>query len=156
MFWNCPPRSVPSLNTEGRPERFLSCTLPVSRKRFTRRDIVYLFGIGESRNVSLTHSGKESKNDKPGSVRQWTLVALVKKTHPCTSTIEKQLTDWREQVTSWSGLRGLLCSHNDIVCLLIHSNCIELQPPINILIWVARLFDHPVHSDIQIPVCFHN
>jgi hypothetical protein len=28
-------------------------TLPVSRKRFTRRDIVYLFGTGESANVSL-------------------------------------------------------------------------------------------------------
>jgi hypothetical protein len=42
-----------SLNTEGRPERFLSCTLPVSRKRFTRRDTVDLFGTGESGNASL-------------------------------------------------------------------------------------------------------
>jgi hypothetical protein len=41
-----------SLNTDGRPERFLSCTLPVSRKRFTRRDTVNLFDTGESGNVS--------------------------------------------------------------------------------------------------------
>jgi hypothetical protein len=26
----CPPRSVSLLNKEGRPERFLSCTLPVT------------------------------------------------------------------------------------------------------------------------------
>jgi hypothetical protein len=41
------------INTEGRPERFLSCTYPVSRKRFTRRCTVDLFGTGESENVSL-------------------------------------------------------------------------------------------------------
>jgi hypothetical protein len=40
-------------NTEGRPERFLTCTLPVSRKRFTRRDTVDLFGTGKSGNVPL-------------------------------------------------------------------------------------------------------
>jgi hypothetical protein len=59
--WKCPERNkvwristkLSSLNTEGRPERFLSCTLPVSRKRFTRRDTVDLFGTGESGNVSL-------------------------------------------------------------------------------------------------------
>jgi hypothetical protein len=50
------------------------------RKRFTRRDIVDLFGTGESGMYPWTHSGKLSKNEMPGSVRQWTLVALVKKT----------------------------------------------------------------------------
>jgi hypothetical protein len=64
--------------------------------------------------------------------------------HPCTSTVERQLTDWREQVTTWRDLRGFLYNHSDIVCLLIQSNCIELQQPINILIWVAWLFNHPV------------
>jgi hypothetical protein len=44
--------------------------VPVSRKRFIRRDIVDLFGAGQSGNVSLTHSGKLSKNEMPGSVRQ--------------------------------------------------------------------------------------
>jgi hypothetical protein len=44
---------ISSLTTEGRPRRFLSCTLPVPRKRFTRRDIVDLFGTGESGNVPL-------------------------------------------------------------------------------------------------------
>jgi hypothetical protein len=28
---------------------------------------------------------------------------------------ERELTDWREQVTKWRHLRGLLCSHSDIV-----------------------------------------
>jgi hypothetical protein len=65
------------------------------------------------------------------------------KRHLCTSTAWIQLTDWRVQVTTWRDLRGLLYSHSDIACLLIHSNCIELQPSINILIWVAWLLDHP-------------
>jgi hypothetical protein len=54
--------------------------VPVSRKRFTRRDIVDLFGTGESENVSPNSSGKLSKNEMPGNVRQWTFVALVKNT----------------------------------------------------------------------------
>jgi hypothetical protein len=66
------------------------------------------------------------------------------KRHPCTSTVWRQLTDWCEQVTTWRDMRGLLKSHSDIVCLSIQSNCIELQPPINILIWVAWFFSHPV------------
>jgi hypothetical protein len=69
-----------SFNTEGRPEWFLSCTLPVSRKRFSRWDTVDLFGTGESGNVSQNHSGNLSKNEMTGSVRQWTLVAVMKKT----------------------------------------------------------------------------
>jgi hypothetical protein len=70
------------------------------------------------------------------------------KRHPCTSIVLRQLTDWREQVTTWRDLRGLLYSHSNIVCLLIQSNCIELQPSINILIWVAWLFDHPVYYSV--------
>jgi hypothetical protein len=35
------------------------------------------------------------------------------------------------------------CIVTAILCVY-QSNCNELQPPINILIWVARLFDHPV------------
>jgi hypothetical protein len=66
------------------------------------------------------------------------------KRHPCTSTVEKQLTDWREQVTTWRDLCGLFYSHSDIVCLLIQLNCTELQPWIDILIWIAWLFDYPV------------
>jgi hypothetical protein len=86
-----------------------------------------------------THSGKLSKNEMSGSVQQWTLVALIKR-HRCTSTVWRQLTDWREQVTTWRDLRGLLYSHSDTVCLLIQSNYIELQPSINILIWIEWLF----------------
>jgi hypothetical protein len=68
------------------------------------------------------------------------------KRHACTSAVWRQMTDWREQVTTWRHLRGLLYSHSDIVRLLIKSNCIELQPSVNILIWVAWLFDHSVLS----------
>jgi hypothetical protein len=57
-----------SLNTKGRPEWFVSCMLPVSRKRFTRCDTVDLFDRGESGNVFQTHSGKLSKNEMPSSV----------------------------------------------------------------------------------------
>jgi hypothetical protein len=67
---------------------------------------------------------------------------------PCTSTIWRQLTDWCEQVT-WRDLRGFLYSHSDIVSLLIQSNCINLQPSINILIRVAWLLDHPVFIQNQ-------
>jgi hypothetical protein len=69
--------------------------------------------------------------------------------HPCTSTVERQLTDWRGQVTTWRDLRGLLYSHSDIVCLLIQSNCTELQSSINILMWVAWLSDHSVFGHIE-------
>jgi hypothetical protein len=64
--------------------------------------------------------------------------------HPCTSTVWRQLTDWRKLVTTWRDLLGLLYSYSDTMCLLIQSNCIELQPSINILICVAWLFDHSV------------
>jgi hypothetical protein len=40
------------------------------------------------------------------------------KRHPCTLTFERQPTDWREQVTTWRDLRGLLYSHSD-VCVFI-------------------------------------
>jgi hypothetical protein len=39
------------------------------------------------------------------------------KRHPCTSTLWRQLTDWREQVTTWRDLRGLMYIHNYTVCL---------------------------------------
>jgi hypothetical protein len=46
--WKCPPRSAMHAFTLFLMfERFLSCTLPVSRKRFTRRDIVDLSGTGQ-------------------------------------------------------------------------------------------------------------
>jgi hypothetical protein len=77
------------------------------------------------------------------------------KRRPCTSTVWRQLTDWREQFTTWCDLRGLLYSHSDIVCLLIQSKFIELQPSICILIWVAWLFDHPVHTGGGLVVQYH-
>jgi hypothetical protein len=76
----------------------------------------------------------------------------LRKTHPCTLTVWRQLTDRREQVTTWHNLLGLLFSHSIIVCQLIQSNCIELQPSINILIWVAWLFDHPVFAGTALDV----
>jgi hypothetical protein len=50
------------------------------------------------------------------------------KTHPCTSTVERQLTDWREQVTTWRDLRGLLYSQSNTVFI----NPIELY-------WIAAI-----------------
>jgi hypothetical protein len=47
---------------------------------------------------------------------------------------------------SMTWLLELLYSHSDIVCLLIQTNCTELQPSINILIRVAWLFDQPVQA----------
>jgi hypothetical protein len=78
------------------------------------------------------------------------------KRHPCTSTVERQLTDWHKQVTAWRDLHGLLCSHSDTVCLLIQSNCIELQPSINILMRVAWLFYHSVQSISKKILCPHH
>jgi hypothetical protein len=51
----------------------------------------------------------------PGSVRRRTLVALVKKIS-LPFYCWKKLTDWREQVTTWPDLCGLLNSHSDVVC----------------------------------------
>jgi hypothetical protein len=45
------------------------------------------------------------------------------KRHSCTSTVWRQLTDWPEQVRTWSDLRRLLYSGSDIMCLLIEFNC---------------------------------
>jgi hypothetical protein len=57
-------------------------------------------------------------------------------------TVERKLKVRREQVTTWCDLRGLLYSHSDLTCLLIQRKCI--QPSVNILAWVAWLFDHSV------------
>jgi hypothetical protein len=93
----------------------------------------------------VNHSDKLSKNKMPGSVRQWTLVPLVKKTS-LHFTVWRQLTGWREQVTTWRDLRGLLYSHSDIVYLLIQSNCIGLQPSINILIMLYCIYQSTRNS----------
>jgi hypothetical protein len=52
------------------------------------------------------------------------------KRHPCISTVWRQLTDWREQVTTWRDLRRPLCSHSDVVCIYI--NPVELY-------WIATI-----------------
>jgi hypothetical protein len=84
----------------------------------------------------------KSRNEMPRSVRQWTLIALVKKTSSHFNCLKT--TDGLAQ--AGYDLRGFLYSHSDIVCLLIQSNFTELQPSINILIWVAWIFDHPVFT----------
>jgi hypothetical protein len=93
-----------------------------------------------------SHSGKLSKDKVPGGVRRRSHVAFFWKWHLCTSTLERQLTDWRERVAAWRDLRGLLCRRSGIVCLLIPSNCTELESSINILIRVARFADCPVEE----------
>jgi hypothetical protein len=86
--------------------------------------IVDLFGTGKSGNVSQISLWQERTRsqvvfDNEHSLHLW-------KRHRCTSTVERQLTDWRERVTTWRDLRGLLYGHSDI------------------LIWVEWLFYHPV------------
>jgi hypothetical protein len=76
----------------------------------------------------------------PGGVRQWTLAALVKR-RPCTSTVWRQLTDWRERVAAWRDLRGLLYSHSSVVCLLIQLKRTKMQPSMYILTRAAWFFD---------------
>jgi hypothetical protein len=65
------------------------------------------------------------------------------KRHPCTWLLKDNwLTDasiLQHDVTSVGS-----CIVTAILCLLIQSKCIELQPWINILAWVAWLFDHSV------------
>lgn len=67
----------------------------------------------------------------PGSVRQRTILAPVKKT-----------SWWLEQVATWRDLRGLLYSYNDYMYSLIQSKYVELQPSMTILIWISKHFDH--------------
>jgi hypothetical protein len=136
--WKCPPRSAMHsftlLLVFAAKERFLSCKLPVSRKRFTRRYTVESICLTqENGNVSLKAFWQLSTTEMPASVRQWTPVALVKKTSLHTSTAERQLTDWRERLTTWRDVRGLLKIHSDNVCLLTQSNCTELQPSANFI-----------------------
>jgi hypothetical protein len=90
-----------------------------------------------------THCGSLSKNEMPGSAWQLSAHCSCEKGHPCTSTDERQLTDWHEQVATWCDMYGLVYSHSN-VCLLIQWNYIELQPSVNVSILVMWLFDHPV------------
>jgi hypothetical protein len=81
------------------------------------------------------------------------------KRHPCILTVDRQLTGWHEQVATWCDLCWLLYSQSSIVCLLIQSNCIELQPSVNNLVWVAWLFHYPVWKKCGIAIiqfrCIH-
>jgi hypothetical protein len=112
----------------------------VSQKRFTRRDIVDLFGTGESGNVFLNSFWQVRTRcqvvfDNEHSLHLW-------KRYPCTSTVWKTTDGLARAGCNMTWPAWTLVSHSDIVCLLIQSNCIELQPSINVLIWVAWLFDH--------------
>jgi hypothetical protein len=62
----------------------------------------------------------------PGSVRQWTNTRYTREK----DTLALQLVEdnWREQVTTWRDLRGLLYSHSDIVFI----NPIEMY-------WIATI-----------------
>jgi hypothetical protein len=142
--WKCPPRSAIHAFTLflmfDATRRRVSCiTETVHKTRYHR--FVWHKRIGKYIPKLLLTSWVRTRCqvvfDNEHSLHLW-------KRHPCTSTVWRQLTDWREEVATWRDLRGLLYSHSDILCLLTQSNCIELQPSINILIWVAWLFDHPV------------
>jgi hypothetical protein len=66
----------------------------------TQDEILSMYLAQENREMySYTHSGKLSRNEMPGSVRHGTLVSFVKRRRR-TLTVDRQLTDWRELVTS--------------------------------------------------------
>jgi hypothetical protein len=106
------------------------------RKLFVGRDTVDLFSTGRSGNVTLNSlwQVKYERNAKQCS------------TMNTRCTCEKDILALRLFKDScWTGASTLhrdvtcvgCCSHSDTVCLLIRSNHIELQPLVNILIWVA-------------------
>jgi hypothetical protein len=86
-----------------------------------------------------------SKWERDGRcVRKWPLLHLWRR-RPWASTVWRQQKEWREQLITWRDLRELFYSHSDTVGFLIQSNCNELQPPINILIYNVWLRDHSVY-----------
>jgi hypothetical protein len=107
------------------------------RKRFSRRAL-------EDREMHcLTPSNMLNKNEVQGNVRQRTLVALVKNASlhvDCWKTADGL--EWAGYDVTWRA--WALYRHSDIECLLMESNCTELQPSINIWTWVAWLFCQPV------------
>jgi hypothetical protein len=148
--------SLLSLNTEGRPELFLSCRLPASWKCFTSWDIIDFFGTGELRNVS------------PNSVWQvkWDTRSCLTVSTCC--TCEKDIILALRLVKDgwWTGMSRLhhmtgVGSHMVTVVLcvfLIQSKCMKLQPSINILIRVAWLLEHLVflrRPDIILIIVMH-
>jgi hypothetical protein len=107
----------------------------VSRKRFTRRDTVDLFGTGQSGNVCLNSfcQVKQERYARQCSISNTRSTCEKDILHfDCMKTI-----DGTAQVTTRRDLRGLLYSLSDIVGLLVQSNCTKLQPLINILIWLS-------------------
>jgi hypothetical protein len=119
--WKCPPRSARCVGS-----LFSSCLLQPA-EQFTRQHILSVCLAQENRKMyPHTHSGRLSKNEMPGNFRHWALVVLVVEKASLHLTVQRQQTDWREQVTTWRDLRGFLYSHKDIVCLLTQMNCIEI------------------------------
>jgi hypothetical protein len=102
-------------------------------------DILSICFAQENREMyPWTHSGRLSKNE----VFENEHLLHLWKRHPWTLTVWQQLTDWREQVATWRGLRRLLYSHSDIV--VYWSNRIVLNCN-HMFVWVAWLFDHSVY-----------
>jgi hypothetical protein len=80
-FWKCPPRSAMHAFNLFPMFDATRWRVPVSWKRFTRpRYCRFVWNRRIGKCIPKTRPGKLSKNEMPGSVRQWTLVALVKKT----------------------------------------------------------------------------
>jgi hypothetical protein len=76
-----------------------------------------------------THSGKLSNNEMPGSFRQWTLIALVKIILHFDCLKTNGARRLQHDVTYVGS-----CTVTSILCLLTQRKCIELHPPIYILI----------------------
>jgi hypothetical protein len=130
--WKCPPRSAMHTFTlflmfDATRWRRFCVTETVHQTRYCR--FVWHRRIGKCIPKLILASQVKTRFqvvfDNEHSLHLW-------KRHSCISTVERHLTNWHTQVTTWRDLRGLLYNHNDIVCLLIQSNCTELQPSIHI------------------------
>jgi hypothetical protein len=147
--WVCPEHNkvwrisskLSSLNTEGRSKQFLSCLLRVTEKvHHTRyRRSVWHWRIGKCIRKLILASYVRTKCQ-----------VVLDIEHAC--TCEKEITALQLLKDNWRTVASRLqrevtrmgcCIVSDMVCSLIQSNCTELQPTINILLWVAWLFDHP-------------
>jgi hypothetical protein len=132
------------VNTEGRPEQFLCCTLPVSWKRFTTQDTVGLCGTGQQVNVPL-NSLLQAKQER--DARQRSAVdsrCTVKKTSFCMHRLKTAdgLAPAGYSMT-WP-VWAVVQSQRHCVCI----NAVELYCTATISVHLmvlsfASIFDHP-------------
>lgn len=94
-------QTIVSFNTECRSEWFHQ----------TRQCRFVWHGIRETYPLNTLC---QVSNEIPGSFKQWTIDAFVKKIHSLHFNCWNMM-DWRELVITWRNLRGILYNHSDIM-----------------------------------------